>query len=58
MRFFFNGQDRTRVFDPRSRDRKAYTNYAAAGNPRRIKSSGKKTIYGWTLKREENEDYK
>ena len=24
--------------------------YAAAGNPRRTQSSGKKTIYGWTLK--------
>ncbi len=23
--------------------------YAAAGNPRRTQSSGKKTIYGWTL---------
>jgi hypothetical protein len=28
--------------------------YAAAGNPRRTKSSEKKAIYEWTLKREEN----
>ena len=32
--------------------------YAAAGNPRRTKSIGKKTIYGWTLKRDKNADYK
>ena len=25
--------------------------YVAAGNPRRTQSSGKKTIYGWTLNR-------
>jgi hypothetical protein len=43
MRFFFDGQGRTRVFG------EAYTKYAAAGNPRRTKSIGKKTIYGWTL---------
>ena len=26
-----------------------YTKYTAAGNPRRTKSSEKKTMYGWTL---------
>jgi uncharacterized protein YbaR (Trm112 family) len=38
MKIFFAGQDRTRVLG------EAYTKYAAAGNPRRTKSSGKKTI--------------
>ena len=27
--------------------------YAAAGNPRRKQSSGKKAIYGWTLDKDE-----
>jgi len=27
--------------------------YAAAGNPRRTQSSGKKAIYGWTLDKDE-----
>jgi hypothetical protein len=52
MRIFFDGQGRTRVFG------EAYRKYAAAGNPRRTKSRGKKTIYGWTLKREKNADNK
>jgi hypothetical protein len=34
---------------PARRDRKAYTSYAAAGNPRRPTSIGKKTIYAWKL---------
>jgi hypothetical protein len=42
---------------PAKRDRKAYTKYAAAGNPGRTKSIGKKTIYGWALKREKNADH-
>jgi hypothetical protein len=52
MRIFFDGQGRTRVFG------EAYRKYAAAGHPRRTKSRGKKTIYGWTLKREKNADNK
>jgi len=43
MWIFFAGQGRTRVCG------EAYFMYAAAGNPRRTQSSGKKTIYGWTL---------
>ena len=43
MKIFFVGQGRTRVLG------EAYTKYAAAGNKRRTKSSGKKIIYGWTI---------
>jgi hypothetical protein len=34
---------------PAKRDRKAYTKYAAAGNPRRTPSRTKRAILGWTL---------
>ena len=43
MRIFFAGQGRTRVCG------EAYFMYAAAVNPRRTQSNGKKAIYGWTL---------
>src|SRR5210317_1721426 len=49
MSNFCSDQGRTRVFGPRSRDRKAYGLYAAAGNPRRTPSRTKMAIYGWTL---------
>jgi hypothetical protein len=55
MRIFFDGRGRTRVFGPRVAGQGRLTfKYVAAGNPRRTKASGKKAIYGWTLKREEN----
>jgi hypothetical protein len=43
LRIFLAGQGRTRVFG------EADSTYAATGNPLRTKTSGKKTIYGWTL---------
>jgi hypothetical protein len=43
MKIFFDGQGCKRVSG------EAYTKYAAAGNPRRTKSSGKKIIYGWII---------
>jgi len=41
MRIFFAGRGRTRVFG------EAYMKYSAAGNPRRTKLNGEKTIYGF-----------
>jgi hypothetical protein len=49
MRIFFDGQGRTRVLGPRKAGQEGLQSYAAAGNPRRTTSIGKKTIYVWKL---------
>jgi len=43
MSNFCSDQGRTRVFG------KAYSLYAAAGNPRRTQIRAKRAIYGWKL---------
>ena len=47
MRIFFAGHGRIPPLGGICGE--VYLMYAAAGNPRRTQSSGKKTIYGWTV---------